>query len=97
MPPAGSPPRGESEKLQAKPAATFGTFETQKPARDGGSGASTSSGEANDDGVFAPGIAALARAAGGPVYGLGGIDNKKARFLKETGLVGLAAVDAFRT
>ena len=53
MPPAGSPPRGsESEKLQAKPAATFGTFETRKPGRDGGSGASTSSGEANDDGVF---------------------------------------------
>ena len=42
-------------------------------------------------------FAALARAAGGPGYGLGGIDNKKARFLKETGLVGLAAVDAFRT
>jgi len=33
----------------------------------------------------------------GPVYGLGGIDNKKARLLKDTSLVGLAAVDAFRT
>jgi hypothetical protein len=37
-----------------------------------------------------------ARAAG-PVYALGGVDNKKARLLKDTGLVGLAAVDAFRT
>ena len=54
MSPAGSPPRGgESEKLQAAgPPATFGTFDTRKPGRDGGSGASTSSGEATDDGVF---------------------------------------------
>ena len=42
-------------------------------------------------------LAVLVRRAGGPVYGLGGVDNKKARLLKETGLVGLAAVDAFRT
>lgn len=40
-------------------------------------------------------LAALARRVGGPIYGLGGIDNKKARLLKDTGLVGLAAVDAF--
>ena len=52
--PAGSPPRGgESERLRtAGQTATFGTFDGErKPARDGGSGASTSSGEA-DDGVF---------------------------------------------
>jgi thiamine-phosphate pyrophosphorylase len=42
-------------------------------------------------------LAILVRRAGGPVYGLGGIDNKKARLLKGTGLAGLAAVDAFRT
>jgi thiamine-phosphate pyrophosphorylase len=42
-------------------------------------------------------LAILARRAGGPVYGLGGIDDKKARLLKETGLAGIAAVDAFRT
>jgi thiamine-phosphate pyrophosphorylase len=42
-------------------------------------------------------LAILVRRAGGPVYALGGIDNKKARLLKDTGLVGLAAVDAFRT
>jgi thiamine-phosphate pyrophosphorylase len=42
-------------------------------------------------------LAILTWRAGGPVYGLGGIDNKKARLLKDTGLVGLAAVDAFRT
>jgi thiamine-phosphate pyrophosphorylase len=42
-------------------------------------------------------LALLVRAAGGPVYGLGGIDNKKARRLIDAGLVGLAAVDAFRT
>lgn len=38
-------------------------------------------------------IAALARAAGGPVYALGGITNKTARRLKDAGLVGLAAVE----
>lgn len=51
--PGGSPPRGgESERLRT-PAATYSTFDggAGKPARDGGSGASTSSGEA-DDGVF---------------------------------------------
>jgi thiamine-phosphate pyrophosphorylase len=42
-------------------------------------------------------LAILARWAGGPVIGLGGVDNKKARLLKDTGLTGLAAVDAFRT
>jgi len=42
-------------------------------------------------------LALLVRAVGGPVYGLGGIDNKKARRLIDAGLVGLAAVDAFRT
>ncbi|MEO8113713.1 MAG: thiamine phosphate synthase [Phenylobacterium sp.] len=38
-------------------------------------------------------MAALARAAGGPVYALGGITNKTARRLKDAGLVGLAAVE----
>lgn len=42
-------------------------------------------------------LAALARRAGLPVYGLGGIDNKTARRLLDAGLVGLAAVDALRT
>lgn len=42
-------------------------------------------------------LAILARRAKGPVYALGGVDNKTARLLKDTGLVGLAAVDAFRT
>jgi thiamine-phosphate pyrophosphorylase len=42
-------------------------------------------------------LAELVRRVNGPVYGLGGIDNKKARLLKDTGLVGLAAVDGFRT
>jgi thiamine-phosphate pyrophosphorylase len=42
-------------------------------------------------------VALLVRRVKGPVYGLGGIDNKKARLLKDTGLVGLAAVDGFRT
>jgi thiamine-phosphate pyrophosphorylase len=37
------------------------------------------------------------RRAKGAVYALGGVDNKKARLLRDTGLVGLAAVDAFRT
>jgi thiamine-phosphate pyrophosphorylase len=41
-------------------------------------------------------LAILVRRAGGAVYGLGGIDNKKARLLKDTGLAGVAAVDAFR-
>lgn len=42
-------------------------------------------------------LAILVRTAGGPVYALGGVDNKKARLLKDAGLVGLAAVDALRT
>jgi thiamine-phosphate pyrophosphorylase len=42
-------------------------------------------------------LAILVRRAGGPVYALGGVDNKKARLLKDTGLIGLAAVGAFRT
>jgi len=42
-------------------------------------------------------MAAIARAAGLPVYALGGVNNKTARRLKDAGLVGLAAVDAFRT
>ena len=42
-------------------------------------------------------LALLVRRVKGPVYGLGGIDNKKARLLKGTGLAGVAAVDAFRT
>ena len=42
-------------------------------------------------------LAILVRRVKGPVYALGGVDNKKARLLKDTGLVGLAAVDAFRT
>ena len=36
-------------------------------------------------------LAALTRAAGGPVYGLGGINDKTARRLLQAGLVGLAA------
>ena len=42
-------------------------------------------------------LALLVRRVRGPVYGLGGIDNKKARLLKDTGLVGIAAVDGLRT
>jgi thiamine-phosphate pyrophosphorylase len=38
-------------------------------------------------------LALLVRRVQGPVYGLGGIGNKKARLLKDTGLIGLAAVD----
>lgn len=38
-------------------------------------------------------LAALVRAAGRPVYALGGIDNKTARRLLDAGLVGFAAVD----
>jgi thiamine-phosphate pyrophosphorylase len=41
--------------------------------------------------------ALLVRRVSGPIYGLGGIDNKKARLLKDTGLIGLAAVDGLRT
>lgn len=42
-------------------------------------------------------LAALVRAAGRPAYALGGVDNKKARRLVDAGLVGLAAVEGFRT
>jgi thiamine-phosphate pyrophosphorylase len=42
-------------------------------------------------------LAALVRAGGRAAYGLGGIDNKTARRLLDAGLVGLAAVDGFRT
>jgi thiamine-phosphate pyrophosphorylase len=38
-------------------------------------------------------LALLVRAARGPVYALGGINNKTARLLRDTGLVGLAAVE----
>ena len=38
-------------------------------------------------------LAALVRAAGGPVYALGGINTKNARRLLASGVVGLAAVD----
>nr|MEA2797712.1 thiamine-phosphate pyrophosphorylase [Phenylobacterium sp.] len=42
-------------------------------------------------------LAMLARRLDGPAYALGGVDNKTARRLRDAGLVGLAAVDAFRT
>jgi thiamine-phosphate pyrophosphorylase len=42
-------------------------------------------------------LAILVRRAGGAVYGLGGIDKKKARLLRGTGLTGIAAVEGFRT
>lgn len=42
-------------------------------------------------------LAALVRHAGRPAYALGGVDNSTARRLRDVGLVGLAAVDAFRT
>ncbi|MCX7586017.1 thiamine phosphate synthase [Phenylobacterium sp. 58.2.17] len=42
-------------------------------------------------------LAQLARAAGGPVYALGGVNDKTARRLLPAGLVGLAAVEALRT
>ncbi|MDP3852347.1 thiamine phosphate synthase [Phenylobacterium sp.] len=42
-------------------------------------------------------LADLVRAAGGPVYALGGINNKTARRLLPTGVVGIAAVEALRT
>jgi thiamine-phosphate pyrophosphorylase len=38
-------------------------------------------------------LAALTRAAGLPVYALGGVTNETARRLKDAGLVGLAAVE----
>jgi len=42
-------------------------------------------------------LAALVRAAGRPAYALGGVTKKTARRLLDAGLVGLAAVDGFRT
>ena len=42
-------------------------------------------------------LARLVRAASGPVYALGGINDKTARRLLPAGLVGLAAVEALRT
>jgi len=42
-------------------------------------------------------LSQLVRRVGGPVYALGGINNKTARRLRDAGLVGLAAVDGFRT
>ena len=42
-------------------------------------------------------LAAMVRAAGRPAYALGGVGNETARRLVDAGLVGLAAVDAFRT
>jgi thiamine-phosphate pyrophosphorylase len=42
-------------------------------------------------------FAALVRAAGLPVYALGGVDMKSARRLLASGAAGIAAVDAFRT
>lgn len=42
-------------------------------------------------------LAALARACGRPAYALGGINNKTARRLLPTGVIGIAAVDVFRT
>jgi len=38
-------------------------------------------------------LAALTRAAGGPVFALGGINTKNARRLLASGVVGLAAVE----
>lgn len=42
-------------------------------------------------------LAQLVKTAGGPVYALGGINDKTARRLLPAGLVGLAAVEALRT
>ncbi len=42
-------------------------------------------------------LARLVRRAGGPAYALGGINGKTARRLLDVGLVGLAAVEGFRT
>ena len=42
-------------------------------------------------------LALLVQATKGPVYALGGINNKTARRLRGAGLVGLAAVGGFRT
>ncbi|MDP3746034.1 MAG: thiamine phosphate synthase [Phenylobacterium sp.] len=42
-------------------------------------------------------LAGLVRATGGPVYALGGVNDKTARRLLPTGVVGIAAVEALRT
>jgi len=42
-------------------------------------------------------LALLVRQAGGPVYALGGINDRTARRLRGVGLVGLAAVEGLRT
>jgi thiamine-phosphate pyrophosphorylase len=42
-------------------------------------------------------LARIVRAAHGPVYALGGVNDKTARRLMPAGLVGLAAVEALRT
>jgi thiamine-phosphate pyrophosphorylase len=42
-------------------------------------------------------LALLVRQAGGPVYALGGINDRTARRLKGAGLAGIAAVDGLRT
>jgi len=42
-------------------------------------------------------LAAIARAAPVPIYALGGVDMKNARRLGASGVVGIAAVDAFKT
>jgi thiamine-phosphate pyrophosphorylase len=41
-------------------------------------------------------LAQLVRAAGVPVYALGGVNARTAARLKDTGVIGLAAVDGFR-
>jgi thiamine-phosphate pyrophosphorylase len=42
-------------------------------------------------------LAMMVRAAGRPVYALGGVTNQTARRLLPTGVVGIAGVEAFRT
>jgi len=42
-------------------------------------------------------FAALVRAAGRPVYALGGVTHETARRLRSTGAAGLAGIEAFRT
>lgn len=42
-------------------------------------------------------LSALVRAAGRPVYALGGVNAKTARRLRDTGVIGLAAVEGLRT
>ncbi|WP_304169041.1 thiamine phosphate synthase, partial [Phenylobacterium aquaticum] len=42
-------------------------------------------------------LAAIVRRATAPVYALGGINNKTARRLLPTGVIGIAAVEGLRT